>query len=140
MERYKVGDTFKYNGNDVTVTEVYDNGYLVTYEHEGSKYITRVLIGQGQETSKEHEVIKRADGNDLPEIDREVIAILSNGTVVYAHRPKEHWVGENISTGKVTHYYPKRYDKGGWNMPDVKYWLDIDIQYVLRDLFLLWRQ
>lgn len=48
MERYKVGDTFKYNGNDVTVTEVYDNGYLVTYEHKGSKYITRVLIGQEQ--------------------------------------------------------------------------------------------
>ena len=64
MKRYKVGDTFIFNGNDVTVTDVYDNGYLVTYEHEGSKYITRVLIGREQEPSKEHEVIKRAGGNN----------------------------------------------------------------------------
>ena len=70
---------------------------------------------------------KPADGDDLPEIDREVIALLSNGMVVFAHRPPEYWDGENILTGEVTRYYPKRYDKGNWNQPDVKWWLDSDI-------------
>jgi hypothetical protein len=67
---------------------------------------------------------KPADGDCLPEIDREVIALLDNGKVVYAHRPSEHWDGKNIDTGKVTRYYPKTYDKGGWNIPNLKYWLD----------------
>ena len=67
---------------------------------------------------------KSADGDDLPEIDREVIALLDNGKVVFAHRPPEFWDGKNIITGKVTRYYPKTYGKGGWNIPDVKWWLD----------------
>ena len=67
---------------------------------------------------------KPADGDDLPEIDREVIALLDNGKVVFAHRPPEYWDGKNIITGKVTRNYPKTYDKGGWNIPNVKYWLD----------------
>ena len=70
---------------------------------------------------------KPADGEDLPEIDREVIALTTNGKVVFAHRPKESWVGKNIETGEVTTYYPKRYDAGGWNQPDIKWWLDLDI-------------
>ena len=67
---------------------------------------------------------KPADGDDLPEIDREVIALLDNGKVVFAHRPPEYWDGKNIVTGKVTRNYPKTYDKGCWNIPDVKWWLD----------------
>ena len=70
---------------------------------------------------------KPADGDDLPEIDREVIALLDNGKVVFAHRPPEFWDGKNIITGKVTRNYPKTYDKGGWNMPDVKWWLDVKL-------------
>lgn len=70
---------------------------------------------------------KAADGDDLPEIDREVIAILNNGKVVFAHRPPEYWDGKNIVTGKVTRNYPKTYDKGGWNIPNVKWWLDCSI-------------
>ena len=75
---------------------------------------------------KEH-LWKPADGDDLPEIDREVIAILDNGKVVFAHRPPEFWDGKNIITGKVTRNYPKTYDKGGWNIPNVKFWLDIEL-------------
>ena len=70
---------------------------------------------------------KPADGDDLPEIDREVIALLDNGKVVFAHRPPEYWDGKNIITGKVTRNYPKTYDKGGWNIPNVKWWLDCQI-------------
>ena len=70
---------------------------------------------------------KAADGDDLPEIDREVIALLDNGKVVFAHRPPEYWDGKDIVTGKVTRNYPKTYDKGGWNIPNVKYWLDVKL-------------
>ena len=70
---------------------------------------------------------KDAQGDDLPEIDREVIALLDNGKVVFAHRPPEYWDGKNIITGKVTRNYPKTYDKGGWNQPNVKWWLDVKL-------------
>lgn len=68
---------------------------------------------------------KPADGDDLPEIDREVIALLDNGKVAFAHRPNpEGWDAKSIITEKVEHYTPETYGKGGWNIPDVKYWLD----------------
>lgn len=77
---------------------------------------------------------KSANGNDLPEIDREVIVLYqpyplenSEYAVSFAHRPKEYWDGKNIITGEITRYYPKRYDKGNWNIPDVKWWLDLDL-------------
>lgn len=70
---------------------------------------------------------KPADGDDLPILDREVIALLDNGKVVFAHRPPEYWDGKDIVTGKVTRHYPKTYDKGGWNIPDVKWWLDCSL-------------
>lgn len=70
---------------------------------------------------------KLAVGNELPDIDREVIALTVDGKVVFAHRPQESWQGKNINTGDVTTHYPKRYGSGGWNIPDVYCWLDIDI-------------
>lgn len=58
---------------------------------------------------------KDAQGKDLPEIDREVIALEQHKSgymkVVYAHRPNPNG-------------YEKIYDKGGWNIPNLKYWLD----------------
>jgi len=80
----------------------------------------------GAKWQKEH-LWKPADGDDLPIIDREVIALLDNGKVVFAHRPPEFWDGKNIITGKVTRNYPKTYDKGGWNIPNIKYWLDVEL-------------
>ena len=70
---------------------------------------------------------KSADGSELPAIDREVIALTTNGKVVFAHRPKESWTGKNIDTGEVTTYNPERYGAGGWNLPGIKWWLDIEI-------------
>ena len=77
---------------------------------------------------------KDAQGDELPETDREVIALTSHAgrsfKVVYAHRPnKNGWDGRNIDTGEVEHYTPCVYDKGEWNMPDVKFWLDISLPY-----------
>lgn len=70
---------------------------------------------------------KPADDNELLEIDREVVALLEDGKVVFAHRPPEYWDGKNIITNEVTRYYPKRYGGGGWNQPNVKWWLDLDL-------------
>lgn len=76
--------------------------------------------------------LKDAQGDDLPEIDREVIALISPNQqgyiAVFAHRPNpKGWDGKNIATGAIEHYTPKTYDKGGWNQPNVKFWLDVTI-------------
>ena len=87
----------------------------------------------GAQWQKEH-LWKPANGDDLPDIDREVIVLYqpypledNEYAVGFAHRPPEYWDGRNIETDEVTRYYPKRYDKGGWNIPDVKFWLDLEL-------------
>ena len=83
-------------------------------------------------TWKVENLWKPADGDDLPEYDREVIVLTqpyplegSEFAVSFAHRPDpKGWDGKSITTGKVEHYTPKTYDKGGWNIPNVKCWLD----------------
>ena len=78
---------------------------------------------------------KSADGDELPEIDKEVVVLtqpypLENleYAVSFAHRPSPNgWDGKSITTGKVEHYTPKTYDKGGWNIPGVKFWLDVEL-------------
>lgn len=92
----------------------------------------------GMEKMKEQmmkNIWKPADGDDLPEIDREVVVFTQDFpndagimAVAIGHRPNpEGWDGKSLSTGKVEHYTPKTYGKGGWNIPDVKYWLDAPI-------------
>ena len=88
---------------------------------------------------------KDAQGDDLPEIDREVIVLInydapsnvphgegySTYKVGFGHRPNpDGWDGKNLDTGEITHYEPKLYDKGGWNAPDIAYWLDLELPEV----------
>ena len=81
------------------------------------------------------ELWKSAEGSDLPIFDREVIVLTqpypledSEYAVYFAHRPDpKGWDGKSIITGKVEHYTPKTYGKGGWNIPDVKWWLDCSL-------------
>ena len=101
-------------------------GYTPEVDESSSTYGKRQAFKAGANWQKEN-LWKPADGNDLPEIDREVIALLDDGKVVFAHRPPEYWDGKNIVTGKVTRNYPKTYDKGGWNIPDIVYWLDVEL-------------
>lgn len=82
-------------------------------------------------------ILKDADGDDLPEYEREVIVLLDkwNGVdlaqymrVGFAHRPDpKGWDGKSLTTGKVEHFDVKTYGKGGWNGPGIKYWLDLDL-------------
>lgn len=76
---------------------------------------------------------KDAQGDDLPEIDREVIALIDYAgkgyyKVVFAHRPNpERKVSTSLLTGKKSYIQVKTYDKGGWNMEGVTYWLDVEL-------------
>ena len=74
---------------------------------------------------------KSADGDDLPEIDREVIALTTRGKVVFAHRPVESYIGKDIFTGKKVKRLPARYGVGQWNTPDILWWLDVEIPKIV---------
>ena len=68
----------------------------------------------------------------LPEIDREVIVLCDDGhggyKVCFGHRPVESYTGISITNhSEMEEYYPERYEKGGWNIPDVKWWLDCNV-------------
>lgn len=85
-----------------------------------------------QEYIRKDAIWKDAQGEDLPEYERNVIGITEDDgelcQVVYVHRPDpKGWCGKSLTDGKVEHYTPKTYDKGGWNIPDVKYWLDLPL-------------
>lgn len=106
-------------------------------ENPDGKMLLHVL-NKGVEQGK-REVLnnlwKSADGNDLPEIDKEVIVFTQDFPndagimkVAIAHRPNPNgWDGKNIATGEIEHYTPKTYDKGGWNIPNVVIWLDLEL-------------
>jgi len=69
-----------------------------------------------------------AQGDYLPIYDREVIVLTTNGRVCFAHRPVESYTGISIVNHSETEeYYPEKYGKGGWNIPDVEWWLDAEI-------------
>ena len=80
---------------------------------------------------------KSADGDELPELEREVVVFTQNFPndagimkVGIAHRPNpKGWDGTSISTGKTEHFEPMLYDKGGWSLPDVKIWLDAPLPF-----------
>ena len=75
-----------------------------------------------------------AHGDYLPEYEKEVIVLIqtldddpTSVRVSYGHRPDpKGWTGKSLSTGKIEHFIPKTYGKGGWNLDNVKVWLDID--------------
>lgn len=69
-----------------------------------------------------------AQGDNLPPIDKEVIVLTVNGKVCFGHRPVESFTGISIvNHSEMEEYYPERYGKGGWNIPDVEWWLDAEI-------------
>lgn len=106
-------------------------GFQNRYAHENSGELPSAIeIAKHFFLLGSNNFCKPANGNDLPEIDREVIALTwenEHYKVVFAHRPPEHWKGKNLLTGEVTTYTPKRYDKGCWNQPNVKWWLDFNL-------------
>ena len=82
----------------------------------------------------EQNLWKSADGDDLPEFEREVVVFTQkeglSPRVCIAHRPNPNgWYGTSLSTCKTEHFVPKTYGKGGWSIPDVKWWLDCKMPF-----------
>lgn len=106
------------------------NGYDGLDSREEVKYIANHFAKW-----KKENLWKPADGNDLPEYEREVVVFTQDFPndagimkVAIAHRtdPKG-FDGKSLLTVNVEHYTPMAYGKGGWNIPDVKYWLDVEL-------------
>ena len=97
-------------------------------EWDESLYRSDAFIA-GALWQKEH-LWKDAQGDDLPEIDREVVALIEafgHYKVIFAHRVDENAEIHTSIDGKPLVLHPKRHDKGGWNIPDLKFWLDLEI-------------
>lgn len=99
----------------------------LNWEYVIAKHFFELGLKVQHDNWKVENLWKPANGDDLPEYDREVVVLLNNGMVAFGHRPPEYWDGKDIITGKVTRNYVERYDKGLWNIPNVKYWLDCSI-------------
>lgn len=83
----------------------------------------------GAQWQKEHPW-KPADGDDLPEIDKEVIALIEafgHYKVIFAHRVDENAEIHTSIDGKPLVLHPKKHGKGGWNISNIKWWLDIEL-------------
>ena len=107
-------------------------------KEESAKTIAKMvqlayLAGAAEADANPINLLKPADGEDLPEMDREVIVLTqpyplegNEYAVSFAHRPNpDGWDGKSVTTREIEHYVPKTYGKGGWSISDVKYWLDI---------------
>ena len=78
-----------------------------------------------------------AEGEELPEFDREVIVLVGvedkDGVLIedsykvcFGHRPDpKGWTGK--CGDKIEVFYPKTFGKGGWNVEHVKFWLDAEL-------------
>lgn len=64
-----------------------------------------------------------AQGDIVPEYDREVIVIGRDGKVFFGHRPDPK--GYVVVEGKKL--FAKTYDKKGWNWPNIALWLDVEM-------------
>lgn len=113
----------KYTDNPANYLEYCDDGWE---DKTDIDYVERAFMA-GVEWADAHQSHWHdAQGDDLPEIDKEVIALLDNGKVCFAHRPVYSYAGMN-SNGEIEYFHPKRYDKGEWNIPNVKWWCDINL-------------
>lgn len=96
------------------------------------KYQTRHDYLAGEEYGCEYarkNLWYNAQGDIVPEYDREVIVIGRDGRIFYGHRPNPK--GVTMVEGKP--YHAKTYDKNGWNWPDIALWLDVEVPHELVD-------
>lgn len=106
------------------------NGWRLSWHEENVIEIAKHFFELGLNIN----LWKSAEGDDLPEIDREVVVFTQkeglSPRVGIAHRPNpKGWDGTSISTGKTEHFQPMLYGKGGWSLPDVKIWLDCNLPF-----------
>ena len=145
---FKKGDTVFWDGEEFNILDVTKDsynvgGYIIPICRQNELLLKqKPAWSEMAKWQKEH-LWKPADGDDLPEIDKEVVVLIKYDAqrnihdeeyptyrVGFGHRPNPNgWDGKNIDTNEVTHYTPKLYDKGGWNAPNIVYWLDTKLPY-----------
>ena len=118
LELYPIKERHNKNG-----TGTYDPNY--PRRHAYLKGYDDALVNHKQ-------LWKDAQGDDIPEIDREVIALVgledNDYKVVFAHRVNTAgYNGKSLITGETIRYVPKGYDKGCWNQPNLRFWLDLPL-------------
>lgn len=130
----KTADGSLWNGNMMDAAES-----LGISQEEYNKIVNECIYGKEEPVSEELEraarnhLWKDAQGDDLPEIDREVIALTQpypndeHLKVVFAHRPTKYTKVWNSDLGEEQVVEIERYGKGEWNIPDIKYWLDVEL-------------
>ena len=119
IERQKDPNYPVYNW-ETEITDAYEQGYKDAVDNacSGLTKIKENLLSSAKEG-----LWNDAQGDVLPEIDREVIVLCNNGKVCFGHRPNP----DSYATVEGENFYPQTYDKGGWNIPDVRWWLDVSI-------------
>lgn len=87
-----------------------------------------VAFFKGAEWADEHQSHWHdAQGDDLPPIDKEVIVLRNNGQIAFGHRPNPDGEVWKHHDGTLEHVHFETYDKGGWNIPNIKWWCDINL-------------
>lgn len=115
----------KYTDNPANYLEYSDDGWE---DKTDIDYIERAFMAGAAWSDAHQDHWHDAQGDDLPEIDKEVIVLLDNGKVCFAHRPnKKGYLGKSLVTGNIKTFYPHTYGKGGWNIPNIKWWLDVEL-------------
>lgn len=111
------------------------------YQKDNCGYISRNLehkcpTFQSFEEAEEKsmDIWKDAQGDDLPPIDREVIALreIVEGRykVCYAHRlDTKRCVTITTPAGNIEDVPIATYGKGNWNIGEIKWWLDLKLPY-----------
>lgn len=89
----------------------------------------KVGLKDGLAAADQHPQWYDAQGDIVPEYDREVIVIGRDGKVFFGHRPDPK--GYVVVEGKKC--FAKTYDKNGWNWPNIALWLDVEIPEELID-------
>ena len=109
----------------------YQAGAIYADEHPNNPY-KDVIAHMSSNTYRvwKQNIWHDAQGDNLPETDREVIVLCDDGhggyKVCFGHRPYEYVAGVSYE-GKMTYLEAKTYGKGGWNIPHVKWWLDVEL-------------
>ena len=92
---------------------------------DGAEYGYKFAVENG-------DVWHDAESDDLPPYNKEVIVLCRRAEyfqeVCFAHRPDpKGWYAKSLATGEIEHYRAETYGKGGWNIENVKWWLDVEL-------------
>ena len=120
---------------DVTPDTDSEGKRFITYPQEIDEDVSTTMVRKAARhfaSWQKGNFWKDANGDVLPEIDKDVIALEgldkgNNYRVVFAHRVDPDRVIRTTIDNKPLELHPSRYGEAGWNLPNIKYWLDLEL-------------